>query len=108
MSENKRAGRDKELRKKMRAALDRYESVFGKPLSAKVLNEFLDESEKRNRLTFLTDRIGVLADQDVKYLRELVNENVASPETELSVDVTEESVQQIEEIDDINLDDLSA
>lgn len=101
--ENKRAGRDKELRGKIKSALDRYEAVFGKPLSTEVLHEFLDESEKNNRIQFLKDRVGVLSDQDVKYLRELLDENKGSPETELTV-----ADDDLDEISESDLENLSA
>ena len=101
--ENKRAGRDKELRGKVKNALARFESVFNKPLSTEVLNEFLDYCETQNRIQFLRDRVGDLSDQDVKFLRELINENGASSETEVTV-----ADDDLEEISDSDLENLSA
>jgi hypothetical protein len=75
MSENKRAGREEELRKKIKEVIERYESVFGSPLTTEALKDFLDYSEAQNRNTFLVDRVGVLSDMDVKYLRNVLKEN---------------------------------
>ncbi len=95
--ESRRAGRDKELRTKLKNVLDRFEAVFNKPLSVDVLHEFLDESEKHNRIQFLKDRIGVLSDQDVSFLRNVLSENSGTHETELVV---------ADEIEELTEDDL--
>ena len=95
VSVNRRLGREKELRKKMRLALERFESVFAKPLSVNVIKEFLDHSEKQNRLVFLTDRLGVLSDQDVAYVRTLLKEVTVSPE--LQPELPTEEIEEITE-----------
>lgn len=95
--ENKRAGREQELRVKMKGAIERFESVFGRALSAVVLKEFLDESEKHNRISFLRDRMGVLSDVDVGYLRNVLKENLKSPSTSIVTgDTTEDEVDSDE------------
>lgn len=98
--ENKRAGREDELRTKLKDTLQRFEHVFNKPLTTTVLKEFLDESEKWNRLNFLKDRMGVLSDMDVKYLRNILKENVAASTKEVAVDD-----KALEDISDIDIDD---
>lgn len=100
MAENKRAGREDELRKKLKAACDRYESVFGKPLGVAELKDFLDFSEAQNKRVFLTDRIGVLSDQDVAYLRNVLKENVSTSPAQPVQVATAEDVDSIEEIDE--------
>lgn len=103
--ENKRAGRESELRKKLKASLSRYEDVFKKPLSVNALEEFLDESEKNNRLVFLKDRIGVLSDQDVKYLRDFLKEQ-GKGEVEVEVGDSD-SLEELSEIDDDDIVDAA-
>lgn len=99
--ENKRLGREQELRLKMKAALDRYEAVFGKPLSVQFLSQYLTDAEKNNKYVFLKDRVGELSDQDVKFLRFILAENSSAPETEVKVvtdeDNTLENLEDIEE-----------
>ena len=63
--ENKRAGREEELRKKLKAAIERYETVFATPLSTQTLLEFLEYSAQQERMKFLVDRVGVLSLMDV-------------------------------------------
>lgn len=97
--ENRRAGREEELRSKLKATVARYEDVFGKSLTAGGLKEFLDESEKRNRLSFLTDRLGMLSDVDISYLRNILKENI----------VGSDRVKQVEvDVDDVDTSDLNA
>lgn len=94
---NKRAGRDAELREKLKATQDRYEEVFGKPLSLIALKDFLDDSEKQNKFNFLRDRLGVLSDLDVSYLRNVLKENV--------VNKTVPASNESPDLDDVNLDE---
>lgn len=111
-TENKRAGREKELRQKVRDATDRFESVFGRPLSVGVLREFLDESRKHNRLVFLKDRVGILSDADVDFLENVLKENSKQPESKLQtlVDDQPEDVEfdGSENADDLDEADLSS
>lgn len=97
--ENRRAGREEELRKKAKEAIKRYEDVFAKPLSTALLKEFLDWSEQQTRLTFLRDRLGVLSDTDVRYLRNFLKENGA-------VDEDPSDLVDPPSVDDIDLPDL--
>jgi len=97
--ENKRAGREAELREKLKKAMQRYEDVFGKPLTVATLKMFLDESEKKNTLDFLKNRIGEpISDVDIEYMRSILKENVATPVNKsVSVDTS-----GIDELDDLN------
>ena len=103
-AENRRAGREDELRKKLKATVQRYEDVFAKPLTTSVLKEFLDDCEHHNKMTFLRDRMGLLSDQDVAYLRNVLKENVANA---FSVAATNKpSEMDVEELEDVSeLDD---
>lgn len=100
--ENKRLGRENELRVKLKAALDRYEAVFGKPLSVSFLSEYLTDAEKQNKYIFLKDRIGMLSDQDVKYLRFVLAENKSAPDHEVKVATEDET--DLSELEDIDTD----
>ncbi len=103
--ENKRIGRESELRKKVKDAMQRHVDVFGKELTVEGLREFLDESEKQNRLTFLRDRIGMLSDLDVKFIRDVLK---GSKGANIAV-VDTESLDELDEIsDDDELRELSA
>lgn len=105
-TDNKRSGREKELRKKIRNAMERYESVFGKPLSAGIIEEFLDESEKHNRITFLKDRVGLLSDWDVDYIRKVLKAGAKSPEVVPEIEDVEEEKEDVQE--ELDLEDESA
>ena len=83
---NKQAGRQEELRKKMKDTIERYESVFSKPLSVAYLREFLAEESKQEGFRFLRDRLGFLSGTDIKYLRNIVDDRAKSPETPPSLD----------------------
>lgn len=106
--ENKRAGREKELRGKLKETLTRFEDVFGRVLSPSVLKEFLDESEKHNRISFLRDRMGMLSDMDVQYLRNILKENVLEDDSKYSKDAAKNNEVSLDEVDDIDFDDLNA
>lgn len=98
--ENRRIGREKELKDKLKSAAERYEGIFGKPLSVKVLTEFLDHSERQNWITFLKSRIGEpLSDVDIKYLRDIVRSTMGSDSP------SEGRVALAQHVDD-DLDDL--
>lgn len=105
---NKRAGREEELRKKVKDVIERYEAVFGKPLTTEALKEFLDYSEKQNRITFLVDRVGVLSDMDVEYLRHVLKENVKGSKIKDPLP-DEDALEDLEDVSDEELlEDLSA
>lgn len=106
-NENKRLGREKELRRKMRDCMDRFESVFGKPLSTGIILEFLDESEKHNRLTFLKDRIGLLSDWDVEYIRTVLKAASKSPELVPDIEDAESDEGDDDQVE-LDLEDESA
>jgi len=108
MSENKRIGRETELRKKVKETADRFEGVFGKPLSPKILNEFLDHSEKHNRNQFLVDKIGVLSDADVHFLRSVLKENVSdkSMEEESEAPAGQVDIDDLDDLDDSQVNDF--
>lgn len=101
---NKRIGREKELKKKIKAAIDRYETVFGKPLSAGALKEFCDYCEKENRMVFLRDRIGRLSDVDSTFIRGLLKETAASNEVQPRIDT--EDLEEVDDEDLVDEDDL--
>ena len=103
MSNNKRIGRETELRKKIKDTADRFEGVFGKPLSPKILHQFLDHSEEHNRNQFLVDKIGVLSDADVHFLRSVLKENVSSASAEEDVEESPEQVD-IDDLEDLDTD----
>lgn len=108
MSENKRAGREEELRKKVKECIERYESVFGTPLTTEALKSFLDYSEADNRNIFLRGRIGVLSDTDVGYLRLVLKENAKGTKIKDPLP-DEDALEDLEDIsDDELLEDLSA
>lgn len=100
--ENKRAGREQELRNKLKATVNRYEDVFAKPLTTSVLKEFLDESEKNNRMVFLRDRMGMLSDQDVNYLRNVLKENVAGSSAPVKAAPKEVELDDVEDISELD------
>ena len=106
MTENKRAGREDELRRKVKESIERYESVFGVPLTTEALKAFLDYSEEHNRNTFLVARIGVLSDADVGYLRNVLKENAKG--TKLKDPLPD--VDALSELDDVDdqLEEFSA
>lgn len=97
--ENKRVGRENELRQKLKDTVKRFEDVFAKPLSTVVLKEFLDESEKNNRMIFLKDRMGQLSDADVNYLRNVLKENVVS--TTKAAVVSSDELDDVDDVDDL-------
>lgn len=101
MSENKRAGRETELRQKVKDCIERYEDVFGKPLTTEALKKFLDYSEEQNRNIFLTGRIGVLSDMDIVYLRRVLKENVKG--TKIKDPLPDESLSDLDEVDEADL-----
>jgi len=108
---NKRVGRERELRKKLREAVDRYELTFHKPLSPLVLKEFLVESKKHNQLVFLRDRVGVLSDQDCDYLMHILKENPVNESTvpvQVALDELDDGSMEVaeEDFDKSELDDL--
>ena len=78
--ENKRAGRETELKNKMKGTIERYESVFGKPLDVKTILDYLTHEELNNKMVFMRDRMGVLSDADVGFLRNMVKVTKAAPE----------------------------
>lgn len=100
--ENKRAGREQELRNKLKATVNRYEDVFAKPLTTSVLKEFLDESEKNNRMVFLRDRMGMLSDQDVNYLRNVLKENVAGSSAPVNAAPKEVDFGDVDDISELD------
>ena len=104
MSENKREGRETELRKRVKECIERYESVFGKPLPTEALKFFLDESEKDNRNEFLRSRIGVLSDMDITYLRRVLKENVKG--TKLKDPLSEEEIPELDDIEESGIEEL--
>ncbi len=104
MSENKREGRETELRKRVKECIERYESVFGKPLTTEALKFFLDESEKDNRNEFLRSRIGVLSDMDITYLRRVLKENVKG--TKLKDPLPEEEIPELDDIEESGIEEL--
>ena len=95
--ENRRAGREEELSKKLKLAVDRFESVFSKPLTVKVILEYLAHEEFRNRVKFLRDRIGELTDADVGFLRKLIAHSGAAPE--VVPDMVDADQLSLDEID---------
>jgi hypothetical protein len=100
-NESKRIGRDTELRNKLKEASERYESVMGAPLSVDVLKRFLDESEWNNKFLFLRDRIGVLSDADVGFVRQILKVSVRP------VPVSEEAVEELSEgLEEVDVADL--
>lgn len=108
---NKRAGREKEIRKKIRQAIDRYELAFGKPLSPAVLKEFLVRSKQENQFVFLRDRVGVLSDQDCEYAMQILQENPVNETTvpvQVAVAELDEGSLEVpeEDFNDDELDDL--
>lgn len=102
--ENRRAGRETELRKKMLATVARFEDVFKKALTPVLLRQFLDAEEVRNRHNFLRDRLGELSDTDIGYLRNVLKENVVDDTRTLKVDTEEidENLVDVESEDDFN------
>ena len=101
MSENKRAGREEELRRKVKEVIERYESVFGAPLTTEAFKAFLDYSEAQNRNTFLVDRVGVLSDMDVKYLRNVLKENKEGTRIKDPLP-DEDALDALDELDDVD------
>lgn len=76
-TKNRLAGRQIELRKKMKESLERYDAVFGRSLSVKELKDFLAEEAKQEKWRFLRDRLGLLSDTDIKFLREIIDSGTA-------------------------------
>lgn len=104
MSANRRAGREKELRAKLKACADRYETVFGKTLSVNDIRFFCDEEEKREKLTFLRDRVGQLSFADVGYVRQIIKSGEVAPELPPKLDEVEEEEEQAE-LEELNFND---
>lgn len=77
---NRLAGRQKELRDRMKKTIDRYEAVFGKPLSVKVLKDFLHEEKKEEFKVFMRDRMGTLSGSDITFLLAVLDEKQVAPE----------------------------
>ncbi len=101
MEVNKRAGREEELRRKVKETIDRYESVFNVPLSTEALESFLNYSEENNRNVFLTGRIGVLSDMDVKYLRNVLKENTKGTNRAINDPLPDpEALEGLDDIED--------
>lgn len=91
---NKNLGRQKELVRKLKLTCDRYESVFDKPLTVDELEYFLDEEWKRDRLSFLRDRMGQLSQTDIIFLRDHLKRSTTSKE------LPPELNENLEEIED--------
>jgi len=106
--ESKRIGREQELRNKLKETLTRFEDVFKYPLSVSALKVFLDECELENRHSFLRDRLGLLSDKDVEYLRIVLKESAEKGLNKPTPKEVEEATAEIDDIDDVDFDELNA
>lgn len=102
---NKRAGREDELRKKMKEVIQRYKDVFSSDLTTNVLKDFLVDSRKANKNNFLRDRIGVLSDIDIDYLETILKENVKDSALQDPTD-EENALEDLDDLDEEGLRDL--
>lgn len=67
-----RAGRQEELRRRLKETTDRYEAVFGRELQLPELKEYIEHAAKQDRYRFLHQRLGDLSEVDCKYLMDLL------------------------------------
>lgn len=89
------------LKKRLKATADRYESVFNKPLTVEELQFYLAEEKKRCRLDFLRDRMGVIGDTEIAYLESIISEygKVKELPVELGEELEELTEDEVEDID---------
>lgn len=91
---NRRVGREKELRQRMKDTLSRYEAVFGKVITVKELREWLIEEGKEEKRQFLRDRMGFLSNVDTSFLLRVIDDAGGAPE------MPPEVLDEMDEIED--------